>query len=229
MFVARQFNYPFTIIPNQLITDQKLTPYERLVMIYLLYRSFAKNGVQVSLTTISQELGISRREAIECLKGLVQKGYISKHTITGGANVYYINDVYGLGVDVRGDDKEMNSNGKSEVQKVEVDNLEIRKKALELCKRWKENVWGAMEIDIVARFIREYGYEAVERAMEESARQGIYKLSYVQAILNNQPTERGYTYEEIVKLLKEKKITYDDVEERNGLYYIKQTKTKMGV
>jgi DNA-binding Lrp family transcriptional regulator len=229
MFVARQFNYPFTIIPNQLILDQKLTPYERLVMIYLLYRSFAKNGVQVSLSTISQELGISRREVIDCLKSLAQKGYITKHTITGGTNVYYINDVYGLGVDIKGDDKEMNGNGKSEVQKVEVDNLEIRKKALELCKRWKENVWGAMEIDIIARFIREYGYEAVERAMEESARQGIYKLSYVQAILNNQPTERGYTYEEIVKLLKDKKITYDDVEERNGLYYIKQTKTKMGV
>jgi DNA-binding Lrp family transcriptional regulator len=229
MFVARQFNYPFTIVPNQLITDQKLTPYERLVMIYLLYRSFAKNGVQVSLTTISQELGISRREVIDCLKSLAQKGYITKHTITGGANVYYINDVYGLGIDIRGDDEEMKGNGKSELQKVEIDNLEIRKRALELCKRWKENVWGAMEIDIITRFIREYGYEAVERAMEESARQGIYKLSYVQAILNNQPTERGYTYEEIVKLLKEKKITYDDIEEKNGLYYIKQTKTKMGV
>jgi hypothetical protein len=160
---------------------------------------------------------------------LAQKGYITKHTITGGTNVYYINDVYGLGIDIRGDDKEMNGNGKSELQKVEVDNLEIRKRALELCKRWKENVWGAMEIDIITRFIREYGYEAVERAMEESARQNVYKLSYVQAILNNRPTERGYTYEEIVKLLKEKKITYDDVEERNGLYYIKQTKTKMGV
>ena len=67
----------FTLIDNEVIIDQNLTPHDFRVYCYLLYRSMQKGSCFPSYSTACKDLNISRQGFSNCIKKLNDLGYIT--------------------------------------------------------------------------------------------------------------------------------------------------------
>jgi DNA-binding Lrp family transcriptional regulator len=88
----------FTMVQNEIIDEDNLTVYEK--MVYIVLCRFASNKTDrcyPSYETIAKRAGCSRPKCIQVVKSLIEKGLISKEMRKGEhefmTNYYYINDI----------------------------------------------------------------------------------------------------------------------------------------
>lgn len=68
---------PFTMVYDDFLESEMLTPYEKLVFIYLKKYADKENKCFPSLNTLSKVSGISKRKVQDCIKSLQEKGVLT--------------------------------------------------------------------------------------------------------------------------------------------------------
>ena len=79
-------------LPLAVLQDSRLTPYEAVILSILIDRDAGTGEVQISIDTLIELSGISRRKIKDCLHLLRDTGYISV-TRTGRESVYTVAQV----------------------------------------------------------------------------------------------------------------------------------------
>src|SRR3990167_2413245 len=79
-------------VPNKIILDSRLSSYDKIILLYLKMRIFrGKSECNPSLTRISADLAISRRQIIKSTSKLKELGYIRFDPKFGVSNKYKVN------------------------------------------------------------------------------------------------------------------------------------------
>ncbi len=79
-------------VPNSIVLDKRLSSYDKIILIYLKMRIFrGKSECNPSLTTISADLLISRRQITKSVGKLKSLGYVRFDPKFGQSNKYKIN------------------------------------------------------------------------------------------------------------------------------------------
>lgn len=76
-------------LPLAVLQDKRLTPYEAVILSILIDRDAGTGEVQISIDTLIELSGISRRKIKDCLHLLRDTGYISV-TRTGRESIYTV-------------------------------------------------------------------------------------------------------------------------------------------
>lgn len=97
--VRRKTPLPFTMVDNVVITDPRLSPYDKYVFTMLCKYQNGDRECWPSFRTLAEHCGISRSKAIGCLNNLEKAGYISRQSRFTGhgdhtSNIYYIMSAY---------------------------------------------------------------------------------------------------------------------------------------
>lgn len=80
----------FTILPNSIIDDEKLSCQEKMVYAVLLRYGFKKGECWPSLKTLIKKSGVSRWKIFSVLKSLNHNGYIEIEKTKGVVNRYLL-------------------------------------------------------------------------------------------------------------------------------------------
>lgn len=89
------YNIPYFMTPNEIFEMDDINIYEQMVYIYLCRCGNNSGSAFPSYQTIADKCKMSKRNAIKCVKSLVDKGYIQKQIRHGEkenkSNLYYVN------------------------------------------------------------------------------------------------------------------------------------------